>query len=133
MTTTAVPRIGGGRRAMETVLCNNNWMAVSFHLSMTPFAFCDCGRTKKRKKDPAQGTSARDGQSACSYDDGNDSRVTTSGCGCEILQRARPARLFLSLDQEWTMEIFYTSRVTSAGKQRNIFSELLVFSLNYEY
>lgn len=48
MTTTVVPRIGGGRRAMETVLCNNNWMAVSFHLSMTPFAFCDCGRTKKR-------------------------------------------------------------------------------------
>jgi len=42
------PRIGGGRRAMETVLCNNNWMAVSFHLGMTPFAFCDCGRTKKR-------------------------------------------------------------------------------------
>lgn len=48
-TMTTVPRIEGGRRAMETVLCNNNWMAVSFHLNMTPFAFCDCGRTKKKR------------------------------------------------------------------------------------
>lgn len=35
-TATVPPRIGGERRAMETVLCNNNWMAVSFHLDMTP-------------------------------------------------------------------------------------------------
>jgi len=32
MTTATVLWIGGGRRIVETVLCNNNWMAVSFHL-----------------------------------------------------------------------------------------------------
>jgi len=113
MTTATVPRIGGGRRAVETVLCNNNWMAVSFHLGMTPFTSRDRRRTKKRKKDPAQGATARDEQSVLSYDDGNDSRATTSGCGCEILQRASPrsatpasfASIFLFLDRKWTLEV----------------------------
>lgn len=48
-----VLRIEGERRAMETVLCNNNWMAVSFHLDMTPFVSRDRRRTKKRTKDLA--------------------------------------------------------------------------------
>jgi len=55
--------IGGGRRAVETVLCNNNWMAaVSFHLGMTPFASRDRRRTKKRKKDRASPVQGSDGE-----------------------------------------------------------------------
>jgi len=57
---------------------------------MTPFASRDRERTKKRKKDLTQGATARDGQSVRSYDDRNDSYATTSGCGCEILQRTLP-------------------------------------------
>lgn len=35
----------GERRAMETVLCNNNWMAVSFHLLVSPSTW----RSAKRR------------------------------------------------------------------------------------
>lgn len=92
---------------METVLCNNNWMAVSFHLGGDPLRILRL--REDEKEDPVQGVTARDGQSVRSYDDGNDSRATTSGCGCEILQRApilyaASASIFLSLDQERTMK-----------------------------
>ena len=41
----------GERRAMETVLCNNNWMAVSFHLLVSPSAWRSAKRTQERERE----------------------------------------------------------------------------------
>lgn len=41
----------GERRAMETVLCNNNWMAVSFHLLVSPSTWRSAKRTEERERE----------------------------------------------------------------------------------
>lgn len=54
--------IGRGQRAVETVLCNNNWMAVSFHLDTIP-APIRIPRPREDEKEE-EGSRVRDGEGA---------------------------------------------------------------------
>lgn len=53
-------RIGRGQRAVETVLCNNNWTAVSFHLDTIP-APIRIPRPREDEKEE-EGFRVRDGE-----------------------------------------------------------------------
>lgn len=99
--------IGRGQRAVETVLCNNNWTAVSFHLDTIP-APIRIPRPREDEKEE-EGFRVRDGE-------GVDNQYAATTTEMILVRRvAAVARVYKEPVSLLYLSFFYSSQMDDRG------------------